>query len=194
MPGWMTTLGPPFFAVFNAGGDNSTVCTDFTVQPGETKTFSIDNQPPPGGLARTIGFWKNWSSCSNGKQKPVLDETLALFPISYGTTHGVFIGDLYVDTCLEGVRILDKSTVNNGKKMASDPAFNLAAQLLAARLNIQAGAGVCPAAVTAINAAQALLDLVGFNGIQKPNMTSAQANQANTLAATLDKYNNNTLC
>ncbi len=30
--------------------------------------------------------------------------------------------------------------------MASDPAYNLAAQLLAAKLNVEAGAGVCPAA------------------------------------------------
>ena len=79
MPGWMTTLGPPFYVVYNPSGDNGTVCADFSVEPGETKSFSIDNRPPPGGLARTIGFWKNWASCasSKGKQKPVLDQTLA---------------------------------------------------------------------------------------------------------------------
>jgi hypothetical protein len=69
----------PNFTVFNPSGDNSTGCADFTVQPGETKTFSINNNPPPGGLARTIGFWKNWAYCanSNGSQKPMLDQTLA---------------------------------------------------------------------------------------------------------------------
>ena len=79
MPGWMTTLGPPFYVVYNPSGDNSTVCTDFTVAPGETNIFAIDNKPPSGGLAHTIGFWKNWASCagSQGKQKPVLDRTLA---------------------------------------------------------------------------------------------------------------------
>ena len=41
-------------------------------------SFSIDNIPPPGGDARTIGFWKNWTSCDgNGNQDPVLYETLA---------------------------------------------------------------------------------------------------------------------
>lgn len=188
MPGWLTSLGPPFYSVYNPSGDNSTVCTDFTVSAGETKTFAIDNQPPPGGLARTIGFWKNWASCanSNGKQKPVLDETLA--------KGAILIGDLLVDTCTEAVRILDKSTVTTGKKMSSDPAFSLAAQLLAAKLNVQAGAGVCPAAVAAINDAQALLDAVDFDGNTHKKLTAAQASQANSLASTLDRYNNNKLC
>ena len=43
--------------------------------------------------------------------------------------------------CLKAVRLLNKSTVDAGKKMSSDPAFNLAAQLLAADLNVVAGAG-----------------------------------------------------
>jgi hypothetical protein len=193
MPGWMTTLGPPFYVVYNPSGDNSTVCTDFTVDPGVTKEFAIDNKPPPGGLARTIGFWKNWASCaqSSGKQKPVLDQTLALAePI------GVQIGDLvlHAGDCLKAVRILDKSTIDSGKKMSSDPAFNLAGQLLAAKLNVVAGAGTCPAAVTAINSAQALLDAINFNGITHATMTTAQKNQANNLATTLDRYNNNLLC
>ena len=194
MPGWMTTLGPPFYVVYNPSGDNSVVCTDFTVSAGETKTFSINNTPPPGGLARTIGFWKNWASCSgsNGNQEPVLDETLAA-----SEPAGISIGDLVLHTgdCVSAVKILDKrQTCSPYKKMSSDPAWNLAAQLLAAKLNVVAGAGVCPAAVTAINDAQALLDLVNFNGCKHDNMTTAQKNQANALAATLDAYNNNTLC
>ena len=78
--------------------------------------------------------------------------------------------------------------------MASDPAFGLAAQLLAAKLNIVAGAGSCPAAVSAINDAQTLLAAVHFNGIAHDKLSVAQASQANTLATTLDRYNNNRLC
>ena len=78
--------------------------------------------------------------------------------------------------------------------MASDPAFGLAAQLLAAKLNIVAGAGSCPAAVTAINDAQALLAAINFNGITHDKLSAAQATQANSLATTLDRYNNNLLC
>jgi CSLREA domain-containing protein len=201
MPGWLTTLGtfvpgsfmPPDGVAPNPDVDNSILCVNFTVTAGETKAFTIDNTPPPGGRALTIGFWKNWASCaqSSGKQKPVLDQMLALAePV------GVQIGDLFLHArdCLKAVRILNKSTINNGTKKSSDPAFNLAAQLLAARLNILALAGTCPAAVTAINAAQALLDAVNFDGTTHDKLSAAQATQANTLARTLDNYNNNRLC
>jgi hypothetical protein len=193
MPGWMTTLGPPFYVVYNPSGDNSTVCTDFSVQPGETKSFAIDNKPPPGGLARTIGFWKNWASCasSSGKQKPVLDQTLAA-----ADPAAIVIGTLtlHAGDCAKAVRLLDKSTIDTGKKMASDPGFNLAAQFLAAKLNVVAGAGTCPAAVSAINDAQALLAAIHFNGITHDKLSAAQATQANALATTLDRYNNRALC
>jgi hypothetical protein len=185
--GWMTTLGPPFYAVYNPSGDNSTICADFTVQPGETKSFSIDNRPPPGGLARTIGFWKNWASCANskGNQRPVLDQTLAA-----ADPAGITIGTLtlHAGECLKAVRLLDKSTIDKGKKMARDPASGLAAQLLPAKLNIVAGAGSCPAAVSAINDAHRLLAAIHFDGITHDKLSAAQASQANALAISLDKY------
>jgi Prealbumin-like fold domain len=201
MPGWMTTLGPPLYVVFNPSGDNSTVCTDFSVQPGETKTFTIDNKPPPGGLARTIGFWKNWASCapSNGRQKPILDQTLALAlstnsPLYWGAKSDGTLLYLKNLTCSDAVSLLNKSNIKTGKKMSSDPAFNLAAQLIAAELNVVAGAGTCPNAITAINAASALLAAVHFDGTKHDSLSASQAAQMNSLATTLDKYNNNTLC
>jgi hypothetical protein len=200
MPGWTTTLGSPQFVVFNPDGDNSTVCTDFTAQPGELKVFEIDNAPPPGGLARTIGFWKNWTSCDGkGNQDPVLDQTLAL-----ATPPGIQIGTLFLvgdplndeeaPDCLKAIRLLDKSHIVTDKKMASDPAFGLAAQLLAAKFNAIAGAGVCPAAQTAIDSGQALLFSINFNGETHAAMSKTQQNLARTLASTLDSYNNNLLC
>ena len=101
---------------------------------------------------------------------------------------------LHAADCLKAVRMLDKSTVDSGKKSASDPAFNLAAQLLAAKLNLIAGAGACPAAVSAINTAQTLLAAVHFNGASHDKLSNAQATQSNTLATSLDRYNNNLLC
>jgi hypothetical protein len=198
MPGWMTTLGPPFFTVFNPSGDNSVVCVNFTVNPGETKAFAIDNQPPPGGLARGIGFWKNWASCasSKGNQKPVLDLTLQLGDIAIGSL-GLHDGNQnpnVASDCVQAVRLLAKQNINTGQNMATDPAFNLAAQLLGAKLNVQAGAGVCGAAVNAVNAAQTLLAGISFNGVTHTAMTVAQVSQANSLATLLDMYNNNALC
>jgi hypothetical protein len=181
------------------------MCVNFTVQPGETKTFTVDNTPPPGGRALTIGFWKNWASCANakGKQKPVLDQTLysaepAGIQIGILVLHGGPTANQAVD-CAKAVSILNKSDIKSGKKMASDPAYNLAAQLLAAKLNVQAGAGACPAASNAISQAQTLLAKYHFNGTGSytsgaNKMTAADAALANSLASTLDKYNNNLLC
>jgi uncharacterized cupredoxin-like copper-binding protein len=198
MPGWMTTLGPPLFVVYNPSGDNSTVCTNFTVQPGQTRTFTIDNTTPPGGFARTIGFWKNWASCSNsnGKQKPILDQTLALaepggITVGILNLQGSTVTPNAAPSCPAAVAVLSKRTISTGKSMSSDPAFNMAAQLLGADLNVQAGAGACPALVTAINSAQSLLAAILFDGNTHLVMTSEQKTQANSLQTQLNSYNNN---
>ena len=197
--GWMSTLGsfvpesfmPPDGVAANPNVDNSIVCINFTVAPGEIKTIPVENTRPPGGRALTIGYWKNHASCasSSGKQDHVLDDVLASFPGA-----GVAIGDLFVDTCTEAVRLLNKSTVTTNKKMASDPAFNLAAQLMAARLNRQAGAGTCGAATTAIGLAQVRLEAYDFDGVTHKKLSAAQASELNGLATTIDRYNNNLLC
>jgi hypothetical protein len=193
MPGWRTTLAPTPFVLYDPSGDNSTLCVNFSVSAGETKSIAVDNRPPPGGLARTIGFWKNWASCasSNGQQKPVLDQTLAA-----ADPGGILIGTLTLHAvdCLKAVRLLNKSTIDTEKKMSSDPAFNLAAQLVAAKLNVKAGALTCPTATSAITDAQALLAAVHFSGINHDKLSQAQTTQANSLATTLDRFNNNLLC
>ena len=81
------------------------------------------------------------------------------------TLHGGVSTPNTASDCLKAVRLLSKSTIDTGKNMASDPAFNLVAQLLVADLNVVAGAGTCPSAVSAINDAQTLLAAVHFNGI-----------------------------
>jgi hypothetical protein len=89
-PGWSTNLagdGPLFVpnsiippALPNPNVNNLTVCSDFTVTAGQNRTITVDNTPPPGGRALTIGFWKNWATCasSNGKQKAYLDLALGI--------------------------------------------------------------------------------------------------------------------
>jgi len=78
--------------------------------------------------------------------------------------------------------------------MSSDPAFNLAAQLIATKLNVKAGAQTCPSATSAISEAQALLAAVHFDGINHDKLSSVQTTQANSLGTTLDHFNNNLLC
>lgn len=201
MPGWLTTLGPPLFTAYNPSGDNSVVCTDFTVAAGATKVFSIDNTPPPGGRALTIGFWKNWASCagSAGKQKPMLDQTLlAAAQAGQPVTIGTLVLDPAVlgasTACKDAVNLLNKTTLT-GTKKASDPLFNMAAQLVAAKLDVAAGAGACANAVSAISSAQALLVKYHFDGYgYAPKLTAGDTTLANNVATTLDKYNNNKLC
>jgi hypothetical protein len=199
-PGWLTSLGPPIYSVYNPSGDNSVVCTDFTVDAGALKIFNIDNNPPPGGMGLTIGYWKNWSSCTGGKQKQVLDNKL-LAAANAGTpmTLGLLVLDPNVlgkaTACKYAVAILNKSTITKGTKKSSDPLFNMAAQLLAADLNVFSGAGTCAASTSAITQAHALLDKYKFDGDSyTPKLTAADATLANSLATKLDKYNNNKLC
>ncbi|HEX6717307.1 MAG TPA: hypothetical protein VF088_09350 [Pyrinomonadaceae bacterium] len=230
-PGWNTNLagdGPLFVpnsiippALPNPNVNNLTVCANFSVQPGQNRTFNVNNTPPPGGRALTIGFWKNWSSCTGGGQKPTLD--LALGIASAITTNppgGLVVsaqnpGSLWPNyaaswylvlkgnpistpdntkpaaDCSRAVNLLNKSTSDGKKKMASDPLFNLTAQLIAAELNRFMGAGISGFAIADIDRAVLLNGKYKFDGLTySPKLTTADANTANCLATQLDNYNN----
>ena len=234
-PGWNTNLagdGPLFVpnsiippALPNPNVNNLTVCVNFTVTSGQTRTFTVDNSPPPGGRALTIGFWKNWASCagSNGKgQAPMLDLSLgiasamttnppgglvvsaqnpgSLWPNYAAIWYLVLKGDATstednikpAPDCLKAVRLLDKSTITTNKKKASDPLWNMTAQLVAAQLNRFMGAGISGITITNINRAVLLNGKYKFNGeTYTPSLTTADKNLANCLATQLDNYNNN---
>ena len=69
--------------------------------------------------------------------------------------------------------------------------------LLAAQLNLSAGAETCQEVVDAVNAGQTLLADIGFDGTGnylKGKNGAALRSEANALAATLDEYNNGLLC
>ena len=230
-PGWNTNLtgdGPLFVpnsmippALPNPNVINLTVCADFTVQPGQTRTFNVNNSPPPGGRALTIGFWKNWSSCTGGGQKFMLD--LALGIASKTTTNppgGLVVsaqnpGSLWPNyaalwylvlkgnpastadsikpaaDCSKAFQLLDKSTIDGKKKMASDPLFNMTAQLVGAQLNRFMGAGINGSAIMDIDRAVLLNGKYKFDGLTyTPKLTTADANTANCLGTQLDNYNN----
>ena len=206
MPGWLTTLGnfvpnsfnPPDGVATNPNVDNSILCSDFTVTAGQTKSFTVDNSPPPGGRALTIGFWKNWASCkkSGGKQTPVLDQTMAKaepsgIQVDSFYLHGSTAYPNVAPDCAKAVNLLSKQNFD-GVNKASDPLFNMAAQLVAAELNYTAGAYKCPAVTTAILQANALLTSYKFNGTTYTGkLNAADATLANNLAKRLDDYNNN---
>ncbi|MFW2389830.1 MAG: hypothetical protein ACN4G0_15935 [Polyangiales bacterium] len=179
------------------GATNDTRCVDFTTMAAETLHFIIDNQRP-GGEPRTPGYWKNWNTCTGGNQVLTAEG-------NGGVAEGWFllddliptmVGDLYIETCEDGVLILDHRDLN-GKKRASDAAYNLARNLLAAKLNLAAGAETCQAVVDAVAAGDALLSGISFDGTGaylRPRRNGQLYQEANALASMLDEYNNGELC
>jgi len=89
------------------------------------------------GDPRTIGFWRNWSGdCTSGNQENVLGETLEKADDAGRT---VTLGELVLtkdETCPEAVNVLRKRDIDSGIR-ANDGAYDLAAQLLAAKLNVE---------------------------------------------------------
>ena len=201
LPGWLSELSSdalyPGNFVPNSDDpnhDNSVICVPFTVNVGETVSFVVDNTPPPGGDARTIGFWKNWTACDgHGNQDDVLGLNL---PVEQ-------LGPMSISTCPVAVDLLDKrdiadpEEVKDGKKRAGDAAYGLAAQLLAYELNLNAGAGTCTAASEAAFEAHILLVTIDFDGIGnelKGKNAKTYSALASEYAGILDSFNNNTLC
>ncbi len=180
------------------GAVNDTRCVNFLADtdPGDTVSFIVDNRFP-GGDPRTPGYWKNWNYCTSGNQPQtaannggpgagwfLLDD---LIPTS--------IGDLVIENCGDGVSILDQRDLATGRKRASDAAYTLAMHLLAAKLNLAAGAETCPAVVDAVAAGDALLSSIDFDGTGRYlRPRHPLYSEALDLAATLDAYNNGLLC
>jgi hypothetical protein len=219
-PGWSRVFDP-LFEPPPAIWTNDERCINFVVDAGATEVFEINNEFP-GGEPRTIGYWKNWDSCSGGGQVATAIENCGPTPqdrLSGGCAllddvlqpPGITIGllnlqaDDDVFNCDEGTGnarlILDKRSLERKpKKRASDAAYGLAAQLLAAIANDSAGAGVCAEAGQAMIEAQQLLVDIGFDGtdgyfIKRVDEINGHTKQeANTLAGILDTYNNGILC
>lgn len=139
----------------------------------------------------------HWALCGRPSRRRPLDQTLYLegsITIGLLTLNAGDDPDAAED-CLVLRALLDKRDVVSGKKRASEPLFNLAAQLVSVKLNLIAGAGFCPALTTAVSQADTLLINKSFTGTDaKANLNPTQAALANQLAQTLDSYNNNTLC
>jgi hypothetical protein len=101
-----------------------------------------------------------------------------------------------VKNCDQAVLLLDKRG-QAGKKRASDAAYGLAAQLLAALLNKMAGNGCAGGEENqAVNDARTLLSNLGFSGSGSylPPGSNGQRALALSLANTLDTFNNGLLC
>ncbi len=116
--GWTTDL-------FAAAGafvpdlEIGAVCVSFTLDPGETESFVIDNTPPPEGCTLTQGYWKTHADPAKDKK---YDDTWDLVgPLGPG--------ELFFDTGMTWIEVL--STDPSG----GNAYFILAHQYIAAYLN-----------------------------------------------------------
>lgn len=162
------------------------ICLSFTLIAGQTRAFTIDNSYPGGGQ-RTIGYWKNWNTYRLGSGawdkaartgNHLMDEFL---PQS--------LGGYVVDTALKGFNVLSSPSAKYAENQ-------LAAQLLAAKLNVAAGASTCTSVNNAIAHADALLTGIGYTGPPSSKVGNNHPQRADFLstARTLDQYNNGNVC
>jgi hypothetical protein len=195
--GWFDPTAAGYTLVSDGLGN---FCATFALAAGETKTIHFVNQRPPGGGTRTIGYWKNWSSCgqSNGKQYDkaiAAGEPEATLDFYLGAGSSIYpLGDITSLTCEEAVNLLSKNAIN-GEKRPGDPIYNMVAQLLGAKLNLAAGAGGCAALTTALTAAQTFLDNLGFVGTGSYKDSLSATDKALVLgwAGVFGSYNEGTL-
>jgi uncharacterized repeat protein (TIGR01451 family) len=137
---------------------------------------------PPGGLvvsAQNPGsLWPNYAA--------------TWFMVLKGNPASTEQNILPAADCAKAVNLLNKSTADGRKKMASDPLFNMTAQLVAAQLNRFMGAGISGITIMNIDKAVLLNGKYKFDGLTyTPKLTAADTTLANCLATQLDNYNNN---
>ncbi|HEV8633696.1 MAG TPA: DUF4082 domain-containing protein [Chloroflexota bacterium] len=196
--------------------------TGYAVPAGGRLAFQVDNRAP-GGEPRTIGFWKNWNSCTGGNQAQtaaknggrdagwyILDDVLNspgiklaahVLPAANATETFTVGGKTITRTgCQIAVASLNKQDKVSLANMAGDAAYALAAQLVAAKANTTAGAKSCAAQQQAILDADAVLASIGFTGTGNYLGSKVTGdpltvrNRALQLANTIDQYNNGKLC
>lgn len=195
-------------------GANSTM----PITVGETLRFSVDNTQP-GGDARSAGYWKNWNACTAGGQAANAERNggyangfwLIGDVLDPAIGGGIVWDDIRSDalrveigTCQQAVEILeqrvvtDNNRVADGKKLANDAARTLSMQLLAAQLNLGAGACTTQEVLDAVLAAETLLDKIDFDGTKSSayltSKSGADYREAVRLAGVLNTYNNGGFC
>ena len=146
---------------------------------------------------RSSSYWVRWSSCGPDSQAEVaaanggreagwiiLDDLLA--------DPGIQIGDYRLPACEQGVALLQGRTAAGAE--TNDPVYALARQLLAAELNLNAGAESCPAAEEAVLGAHLVLASVGFQGSGAYSPQEEVAAALPQLSELLTDYNSGALC
>lgn len=154
----------------------------------------ISNQS---GEPRPPAYWMLWNACApenraemaaeNGGRAAgwvLMDDLLA--------NPGISLGDLPVENCEQGLALLQGLTLSG--EGTDDPLYDLAAQLLAAELNLNLGAETCPVAEEAAVGGHMVLASVNFNGTGTYFTTVEVSEAVPRLLELLQSYNSGELC
>jgi hypothetical protein len=150
-----------------------------------------------GGDPRPLAYWAVWNSCApdnradlaaaNGGREAgwVLVDDLLEDP-------GIALGDRLLTSCDESLALLEGRKASGEE--TGDPIYNLAAELLAAELNLNVGAESCPAAEEAVLAAHILLSTSNFDGLSSSPLDTEAGGALNRITDLLSAYNSGILC
>jgi hypothetical protein len=147
-------------------------------------------EPSPPGLEAPLGMgsWRKAASCESANAQSGGSILAAVLSVSTLT-----VGDLGGLSCTDIARLLSKQD-RDGHNRASDAAYNLASQLVAAKLNQLAGAPVPECVASAMGAADQLFREIGFVGrgdyLAARTGEKSLRNSALVVAELLDRYNN----
>jgi hypothetical protein len=107
---------------------------------------------------------------------------------------GIQVGDYPVMTCEQGLALLQER--NAAGVETGEPIYGLAAALLAAELNLSAGAETCPIVEEAVLGGHLVLAGVGFDG-RGDYIAAASGEMANAIPRLMELligYNSGELC
>lgn len=149
-------------------------------------TVSAYSGPCSTGCSLTIGYWKTHAGFTGNNA----DRVTPFLPIRLGCPIATpYTKGVNVTSALQSTAILTFNALAGG---AADGLNKVAAQLLAAKLNIANGASSTPVAST-ITSADNYLCQYGFNPGTWSTLSNSIKNAINGVASTLDQYNNGLL-
>ena len=167
------------------------VVDDFSDFPAEARAAT------GGGDPRPPAYWAVWNSCApdnraaeaaaNGGRAAgwvLVDDVLA--------DPGIQLGEHLLTSCEESVALLKGRTAEG--RVTGDPAYGLAAQLLAAELNLNVGAETCPLADEAVLGAHLVLSSANFDGESATPLDAEAGGALPQLVDLLTAYNLGELC
>jgi hypothetical protein len=177
-------------ASLNVGPGEFIVCT-FVVRQASvapwTAHVTLLSEP------RGIGYWRNRGGClESGDSELATSKETAFVRRALQRGSPIYpLGTVSALTCAETTRLLWKVDFD-GTARANDAAYNLVAQLLAAKLNKAAGVPVPACVRSAMDSSDQLLTALNFSG-RGPYLgpgSNPQRGYALQLADLLDRYTN----